>query len=502
MNKTLSRRTVLRASGVALALPPLASLLPRVARAAGAPAAPRRFVPMYFPNGAGLEWWDIKGTGKAWQPGPLLRPLLPVKAKTLVIRNMGNYSWRRDLLTMSPAWYMSTPRVDLGTLMPAGSFNLPTHSRQPGAMLACVDGDGVRRDMGVDITTSPINAITADQVIAQKLVGKTPINSLQLGLLNGSGAFDGRNSVFSQNMSWSDAKTPMGKELNPQKVFDALVAGGAASTTSTANPDAVAAAAKRKALDLSALDSLRSSISTVQRRLSTADRAQLDQFLTGVRDLEQRLSDVTPPTMSAGCKPIDRPAASTDANQNPVARMQVMNDLIVMALQCDVTRVITYMLDNSRSELVYSHVKRYDYTKDVASTGTAGGYHQAQHAGLRDINFASITNWQVSVAADLAQKMDKISEGDGTLLDHSLLMLFSDMHHGDHAGFDLPMILLGGGGTFRNDECVVLPEDPMMARQYRDLYFTIMNRFFQLGITSFGDDMRKIPNALINELLV
>ncbi|HEY0714807.1 MAG TPA: hypothetical protein VGF45_19155, partial [Polyangia bacterium] len=111
-------------------------------------------------------------------------------------------------------------------------------------------------------------------------------------------------------------------------------------------------------------------------------------------------------------------------------------------------------------------------------------------------------NWQVSVAADLAQKLDKIPEGDGTLLDHSLLMLFSDMHHGDHAGFDLPVVLMGGRGTFRNDECVVLPEDPMMARQYRDLYFTIMNRYFQLGVPSFGDDMRKVPNAVIEELLV
>jgi hypothetical protein len=302
-------------------------------------------------------------------------------------------------------------------------------------------------------------------------------------------------------MSWSDAKTPMGKELNPQKVFDALVAGGATATT--ANPDATAAAAKRTALDLSALDSLQSSIATVQGRLSTTDRAQLDQFLTGVRALEQRLSTVVPPTTTgASCKPIARPAASTDANQDPIGRVQVMNDLIVMALQCDVTRVITYMLDNSRSELVYSHVKKYDYTKDVPSTGTAGGYHQAQHAGLRNIDFASITNWQVSVAADLAQKLDKIPEGDGTLLDHSLLMLFSDMHHGDHAGFDLPMVLLGGGGTFRNDECVALPEDPMMAYQYRDLYFTIMNRFFQLGVASFGDDMRKIPNTVISELLV
>ena len=501
MKKVLSRRTVLRGAGLALSLPAMESLKPRAARAQGA-TPPRRFVPMYFPNGAGLEWWDVKGAGPTWQPGPMHRVLMPVKAKTLMIRNMGNYTWRRDLLTMTPAWYASTPRADLGTVMPAGSFNLPTHSRMPGAMLTCVDGDGVRRDMGVNVGTSPFNAITADQVIAQKLKGKTPIDSLQLGLLNGSGAYDQRNSVFSQNMSWSDAKTPMGKELNPQKVFDTLVSGGATASGAGADPMAVAAAARRRVLDKSALDSLTATTATLQSRLSTIDRAQLDQYLTGVRELEKRITNVTQPMVSAGCNSIARPMASANANQDPVGRMGVMNDLIVMALQCDVTRVITYMLDNSRSELVYSHVKKYDFTKDAPSTGTAGGYHQAQHAGLRDISFASITNWQVQVAADLAQKMDKIPEGNGTLLDNSLLMLFSDMHHGDHAGFDLPMILLGGRGVFRNDECVVLPASAAMSRQYRDLYFTIMNNFLNLGVTSFGDDMRKVPNAVISELLV
>ena len=81
-------------------------------------------------------------------------------------------------------------------------------------------------------------------------------------------------------------------------------------------------------------------------------------------------------------------------------------------------------------------------------------------------------------------------------------MLFSDMHHGDHAGFDLPLVLMGGTGTFRQNEYVVLPEDPQMARQMRDLYFTIFNSYFQLGVTSFGDDLRKVPNALIQEILV
>jgi hypothetical protein len=493
----LTRRNVLRGLGVTLALPFLESLAPK--RAVGQTiAVPKRFVPIYFPNGAGVEWWDKPGSGKTWELAPLLRVLEPIKSKALFIKNLGNYTWRRDLLTMSTPWYSLIPRQDIGTMMPAGAFNTPSHSRDPGAMLTCVDGDGVRKDRKLDVATSPVNATTTDQIIAKGLAGKTPIASMQLGLLNGSGEFDGRNSVFSQNMSWSDPETPMGKELNPQKVFDALVQGGAAAPAQ--GPDAVAAAARRRALDQSALDSLKASTVALQNRLSMSDRAELDKFLTGVRELEAKVAGTTT-LPAAQCKPIQRPMASTDANQDPIGRMGIMNDLIVMALQCDMTRVISYMLDNSRSELVYSHVPKYDFTNDKPVAGTAGNNHAAQHAGLRNNDFASITNWQLKVAVDLAQKLDAIKEGERTLLDNSLLMLFSDMHHGDHAGFDLPLMLFGGAGTFRQGEYIVLPADPQSSRQYRDLYFTIMNHYFGLGISSFGDDMRKLPNSEIAEIL-
>jgi hypothetical protein len=495
----LTRRNVLRGLGVTLSLPFLESLAERPARGQAA-AVPKRFIPVYFPNGAGTEWWDKPGAGKTWDLGPMFRVIEPVKSKAMLIRNLGNYTWRRDLLTMSTPWYQSIPRADLGTMMPNGAYALPAHSRDPGAMLCCVDGDGVRKDRGVDIITSPVNAVTADQIIAQKLAGQTPIASMQLGLFNGSGEFDQRNSVFSQNMSWSAPETPMGKELNAQKVFDALVAGGAMAMGGGAAPDAEAA--RRRALDQSALDSLKASTTALQNKLSMADRAELDKYLTGVRELEMRVSTtVTPP--SASCTPITRPAATADANAtgDAVARMGVMNDLIVMALQCDMTRIITYMLDNSRTELVYGHVPKYDFTNDKPVAGMAGGNHQAQHGGLRNVDFGSITNWQIKVAVDLATKLDAVKEGDRTLLDNSLLMLFSDMHHGDHASFDLPMLMFGGAGTFRQGEYITLPEDAMSARQYRDLYFTIMNSYFNLGVTSFGDDMRKIPNALISEIL-
>src|SRR5262249_2102888 len=153
----------------------------------------------------------------------------------------------------------------------------------------------------------------------------------QLGLLFGTGEFDGRNSVFSQNMSWSDADTPMGKELNPQKVFDALVAGGAVASDGSVDPNAEAEAARRKALDKSVLDSLKASTVALQNKLSANAKLELEKYLTGVRELETRIgSGVAGPAPGTACAPIMRPESTTDYNANPVARMGIMNDLIVM----------------------------------------------------------------------------------------------------------------------------------------------------------------------------
>jgi hypothetical protein len=108
------------------------------------------------------------------------------------------------------------------------------------------------------------------------------------------------------------------------------------------------------------------------------------------------------------------------------------------------------------------------------------------------------------MAADLLQKMDAVQEASGrTLLDNSLVMYMSDMHHGDHASFDLPLALFGsGGGTFRQNQLVSLPEKIADIRQLRDLYFTILNGYFKFDVKSFGEDLRGIPNQLMTELLV
>jgi hypothetical protein len=502
MKKMLSRRNVLRGAGVALALPYLESLAPRRARAQT--VVPKRFAAIYMPGGAGIEWNDITGSGPSWQLGSLHEPFAAMKSKLLMIRNLGNYSWRENLLTMNGPWDAQQPRDDYGTTMPYGAYVLPSHSRQPSALLNCVDTDTVREAAGQNVTESAFNAETMDQIIVRS-TDPTPIPSLQLGLIDGDGAFDGRHSAMSQNMSWSQDGTPLGKDSDPQSVFDDLVAAGAVESggMTTTDPAAVEAAARRRALNQSVLDSVQEQAATLQPRLATADRARLDQFLTGVSELEATIQQVGNPVVStAGCNPIERPAAGiTDFN----LKAQVMNDLIVMAFQCDVTRVITYMMDHSRSEMTYSWVPKYEFpvgSAKVDTGDTCGNYHASQHGAPRGADFASICYWHMANVASLAAKLDAIPEGEGTVLDNSMVLFTSDMHHGDHAAWDLPVAIFGGGsGTLVQDQYIVLEENPTNHRAMRDLHFTIMNQYFNLGLTEFGVDMRGMPNALIEEIL-
>ena len=501
MRQRTTRRHVLRAAGIALALPWMESLSGGIGHAAVPPRA-KRFIPIYLPNGASVLWWRTTGSGAgdAWRLSPLLSAFEPFKQKMLLLRQMGNFTWRSDLLTMSPAWTTYRERNDFCGVcrMPAGAFVVPSHSRDPAALWNCVDGDTYRTSRGKDKATSPMNAETVDQLIARSMPKETPLASMQLGVLDGVGGLDERHSALSRNMSWSQDGTPLGKDIDPRDVFDALVATGAGQ--STTDPEAAAQAARRRALDLSALDGLAQSTSALHQRLGLSDRERLDQFLTGVRELELKTRATTTPPPEPSCRAATLPASFTTAD----ARSRVMNDLIVMALECDVTRVVSYMLDNSRSDLVYSWVPRRDFENGGNTLGgTCTAYHESQHHVGTSADFASITRWHIELVADLLRKMDAVEEASGgTLLDNSLVMFASDMHHGDHAAFDLPLALFGSGsGTFRQNQLVALPETIEDIRQLRDLYFTILNGYFELQVPKFGDDLRGIPNRLMTEVL-
>ncbi|HKP58993.1 MAG TPA: DUF1552 domain-containing protein [Polyangiales bacterium] len=479
--RRISRRSVLRGAGVCLALPLLESLAPRsVVRAQ---AATKRFIAAYFPNGAAAAHWPArgKGSGASWSLSPILQPLAPLKAKLIAYANLENYS------------SMSTNK------------NVqPSHSRLCGSFLTCDDSDRIRKELKVQVA----NGVSLDQLIAQRMT--TPLRSLELGLSTLNSYEDGRDPSLSRSIAWASQTQPLYKQVNPQAVFDRLVASGARDAKAQPSGMDAAGLQRRKQLKLSALDFVLDSASSLSKQLGREDKPKLERFLSSVRDLEQRVgavSDTMNTVESATCKVGSRPpvayAVGAKDGYDRGTHAAVMTDLIVMALQCDVTRVISYMLDDARSDFVYSHLTTRKFSVDgsVAGTGKVGGYHGLQHAGDSNDGFATINWWFSTQVAELGQKLDAIPEGDGTLLDHTLIVYGSGMHGGDHTGQPLPLVTLGGGRAgIRTDQLVDFSSNGA-GRPLRDLYLTVLNGYFGLGVSSFGSSLTSPQNRMIEEIL-
>jgi hypothetical protein len=175
-----------------------------------------------------------------------------------------------------------------------------------------------------------------------------------------------------------------------------------------------------------------------------------------------------------------------------------------MALQCDATRVISYMLEDERSEYVYDHVPKRRFTAEGSEpgSGTCGNYHGAQHAGDVNDDFATISWWNAGKVAALCERLDAIPDGpDTTLLDNTVVLYASCMHGGNHQLNELPVALIGSGGrTLRTDQHIVFPDTPG-DRPMRDLYVTLLDHAFGLNVGSFGVNTKDVPNDVIAELI-
>jgi hypothetical protein len=486
----INRRTVLRGAGVALALPWLASLAPRGAAAAGS-TAPKRFIPVFFPNGSS-EWWRpaAEGSGDAWTLSPILQPFQAVKKKIIVLTNLENYS----------------PFAKL-----AGPAELnPSHGQAPGAFLACVDANVVRSQLKNDIA----NGITADQVIAQNAAysGLTKLASMQVGLSTVESYCDGRNCSVSRSITWKSATEPTYKDVDPGTIFDNIVSAAGTSTPGAPDPEAD----KRRALGKSVLDAVLASATRTRARLGAADQKTLDQFMDSVRTVEMDATAVSSGMATADCakgskptmkaQPKDIPTNTADYSKEKHA--DVMNDLIVMAFQCDVTRIISYMMEDERSEFVYSHVQKRKFTAAGSTpyanaTDTCGNYHGAQHAGSANDDFATINWWQSGKISALAQRLDALPDGDGaTMLDNTVILYASCMHGGNHQSNDLPVALIGGGsGSLKTDQHVKFPDAIGSDRPMRDLYYTLLQKTFSINVPTFGTHINNVPNSLISQIL-
>lgn len=447
----IARRTLLKGAGVALALPFLESLAPRAVRAQA--VARKRYVALYFPNGTAQFWKPRgEGAGDSWQLSPILEPLAAVKPYVSVLSNVANYS-------------------------PFGGHVEPSHSNLGASTWTCVrpGGDGNQE-----------NGISIDQVIASSLEGQTALHSLQVGLSTLDSYEDGLPGQHSRSISWKSPSEPLYKLVNPQAVFDRITAGG----IDTAPTDDGGAAMRRRALRQSVLDYVRENTSSVQAKLGASDRQKLDQYLSSVRALEKRVADSSM-QVGASCVPLARPEATYGVDNVPDdydrgAHATLMIDLVVMALQCDLTRVVSFMLDDARSDFVYDFITERDFT-DEGSTPTdrrVGGYHGLQHAGDRNSGFATIGWWNAERAAELASKLQAIDDGDGSnALDNTVITFMSGMNGGNHDGGNLPIALIGGGGgVLRRDQHFAFGSEQRLA----DVHLTVLREVFGVDQAAFG----------------
>lgn len=434
----LSRRTLLGGAGALIALPWLEAMGPgRSARGAD-PAPPLRVLFYYLPNGIHMQSFTPPSEGPNYEITKILEPFVDPNAMI---------DLRNDIMILS------------------GLANAPAKPEGPGdhaggtsAFLTCTHVTKSETDIN--------NDISIDQVIAGAIGEATPHRSLQLGTANGAtmGNCDsGYSCAYTSNISWADAKTPLPKLYDPQVIFDLLFSGF--------DPDATAEEkAKRRVNRLSVIDYASDQVEALQTKLGKTDRDKLDQYLTGLRDLEKRVTDEnTEPVCSL-------PDNFSGAYGDFSTHVDLMTELMVLAFQCDMTRVVSFMLENAGSY------------RDYAFIGAPGAHHEISHHMDSPDNFAKleiIDRWEMVQFAKLIQRLKTSPEGDGSLLDNTLVFLSSEISDGNwHNHDNLPVILAGrAGGLVTPGRHVKYPANTPLA----NLFISIAD-MFGVPLATFGDD--------------
>ena len=440
------RRTFLKGLGAAVSLPMLESMNPVRALAGAASAKPPvRMAFMFVPNGVHMEEWKPAATGAHHDLPRILKPLTPVKHDLCVLSGLTQDKGR------------------------ANGDGAGDHARSAGVFLTGVQP---LKSEGSEIRAG----VSVDQFAAQKIGHKTRFASLELGTERGrqSGKCDsGYSCAYSNNVSWRDGTTPMAKETNPRLVFERLFGNGPKSERNES-------VARRQRYQKSILDFVLEDARSLTRKVSGNDRQKLDEYLTAVREIEQRIQraegeSVSKSTVLAG---LGKPEGVPDSYQEHI---RLMGDMMILAFQTDVTRVSTFMLANAGSNRSYRPI------------GVNEGHHSlSHHQNDRDKleKISKINTFHVEQLSYMLQKMKSIPEGDGSLLDHCMIVYGSGISDGNrHNNENLPIVLAGrGGGWIRPGRHIQYSGDTPL----NNLFVTMLN---QAGATtdSFNDSTGTLP---------
>ncbi len=431
-NKSLSRRTLLRGLGTAIALPVLDSMVPalRAAAAKGSGAAPVRMSFVYVPNGIIMKDWTPVGVGADFALSPVLKPLEAYRDKTLILSGLAHKNGRA--LGDGPG----------------------DHARAGATFLT---GVHPKKTEGADIK----NGISADQVAAQAIGHLTKFPSLELTLEGGGmvGNCDsGYSCAYSNSISWRNETSPLAPEVNPRAVFERLFGDGEFFDRDTR--------LKMSRQDRSILDFVRDDTSALQRELGKSDQRKLDEYLYSIREIERRIQASEKQTRegndSQSNPQIPKPAGIPVTFEE---HAKLMFDLQVVAFQTDSTRVITCMMGREGSNRTYR------------SIGVPEAHHGLSHHLNNPEKIEKISKINVHHAELFAYfigKMASTPDGDGTLLDHSMIVYGSSLSDGNqHLHHDLPVALVGGGnGTVKGGRHVRYKSETPMT----NLFLSMLDR--------------------------
>jgi uncharacterized protein DUF1552 len=387
---SLSRRTVLRGLGCTLALPLLDAMVPALSAMNKTAATPaRRFGVVYVPNGMAMDYYLPKAVGADYDVTPILAPLAPFRDQTLILSGLHGY-WD-------------------ATHAGACTSFLTASAGRRGEM-------GIRADVSID------------QVMAREFGKQTQLASLELAMDSKSNAGQcsaGYSCVYTNTLSWRSATTPVAGESNPRIVFERMF-GDEGSTDSAAR-----LAGARK--DRSVLDSVTEKVAALQRRVGPGDRGKIDEYMEGVRDVERRVqkaeeqSDLELPVVE---QPSGIPATFGE-------HARLMYDLQRLAYQADLTRVITIMMGREESSRTYAEI------------GVPDAHHPLSHHRYDPARIATMSKinlFHTRLFAEYLGKLRATPDGDGSLLDHMLIMYGAGMSDSNaHAHNNLPILLVGGG---------------------------------------------------------
>ena len=409
------RRTVLRGLGATIALPLLDSMIPALTALAQTAAAPvRRLGVFYVPNGMAMWSWFPKTEGPIEQLPPTLKSLQALKANVLLIGGLGDEAANK------------VPRSG-------------DHARSAGTFLTCVPFKAIT-DANVIAET------TMDQIAAKQFAKQTQLASLELGIESAAmlGTCDGTSCALTNTISWSTPTTPLPLDNDPRSLFERLF--GASGST---EPAARLARIKR---DRSILDVVNEQLQRLNTRLGPADRLKFGEYLESIRDVERRIQRAEEQN-SRELPVVDQPMGiPTDYQEHA----RLMLDLLALAYQTDLTRVSTFMLAREVSGRAYPEI------------GVSGGHHSVSHHQLDPEKYAQgtkINQLHISLWTKLVANLAKTADGDGTLLDHTILMHGAGLSDADqHSHRDLPAVTVGGRGLgLKGGRTVKAPFDTPMA---------------------------------------